>query len=208
MRLIQTLLIGGAACAVIAGAAAAAEAVRNHSMEVALPGGGTARIEYSGDVAPKVTFNQTPAWRIGFWPSAFGADPFAAFDQMQAEMERETRAMLQQVEQLQSRALDSANPVTMADFGGPAGASGYSYDSTFSSNGACVRETQITRNAGDAAPKVVTHTSGSCADGAAPDARTPDARTPAAQPPASAARVIPAKALVPAKPAVQPAARD
>ena len=44
----------------------------------------------------------------------------------------------------------------------PAGSQSYSFVSTLSGNGVCVRSTQITASGNGAAPKVASHSSGNC----------------------------------------------
>ena len=72
MRFARTTILAGGAAMLLAGTAAYA-ADKLHTMNVSLPDGSVAQIEYSGDVAPKVSV--VPATV----PIAY-ADPFAELD--------------------------------------------------------------------------------------------------------------------------------
>lgn len=85
MRKIRTAVLAGVAAVAAIGTALAA----SHGgliMKVGLPDGAVARIEYEGDVAPKVTV--TPASSVPpiTWLDPFEAAAFAAFDRIAADM--------------------------------------------------------------------------------------------------------------------------
>ncbi len=59
MRTLPALALAGVAAAALAGTAIAASP-RTHVMNVPLPDGSVARVEYIGEVAPKVTVAPRP----------------------------------------------------------------------------------------------------------------------------------------------------
>ena len=101
-----TILAGGAALLALGTAAYAADKI--HTMNVALPDGSVARIQYTGDVAPTVAVAPADAVPVAY------ADPFAEFDRMAAYMEAQHQAMMQQVAAMQRAAAQSGtNGVTL-----------------------------------------------------------------------------------------------
>ena len=90
MRFARTTILAGGAALLLAGTAAFA-AEKLHTMEVSLPDGSVAQIEYRGDVAPRVAVQPVDAVPVAF------VDPFAQFDRMAAYMEAQHHAMMQQV---------------------------------------------------------------------------------------------------------------
>ena len=181
MRLTRKAVLAGLASFAVAGAALAAEAPQLHSMRIALPDGGSATIHYSGDVAPRVIVDRAPM--TAFAPLAFDDAPFAAMARIMAEMDRRAAALMNLAP---GRAGDPGlNWVSLPGFAPlaagalPPGAVSYSYVSETNGNGTCVRSVEMSRAAPDAAPKVVRHVSGDCADAAAKDAAGPAASGPA-----------------------------
>jgi hypothetical protein len=160
MRIIPTALLAGVASVALAGVAFA------HSLTVQLPGGATEHITYAGDVAPQISFGPTPIAAEPTWD--FGANsPFALMQQISAEMDRETAAMMRQMDQLQAIALrpmatGSVQPLEVNMTNLPRGAQGYSFVSTMSSGGVCTQSMQITSNGPGQKPRVITHSSGNC----------------------------------------------
>ncbi|HEY4040907.1 MAG TPA: hypothetical protein VGM32_03580 [Rhodopila sp.] len=149
---LRSLLAAGAALPVAAAVAPAlAVDSRVHIVTVPLPGGGVEQIQYTGDVAPRVVM--VPSAAAGLGPM-MALDPFATLERISALMDQQAAAMLRQVEELPGMA--SQTP------GLPPGASGYSFVSTMSGNGVCTRSVRITYNGGNAAPKVVSSSSGNC----------------------------------------------
>ena len=113
MRKLSTFALTGAAVLVLAGTAYAAGR-GTHVMNVALPNGGVAHIEYVGDVAPKITVQPgTPM--AGDW----GMAPFASegsFDRMMADMDRQTQAMVRQAQEMARQAQTMPGAPMMAAF--------------------------------------------------------------------------------------------
>jgi hypothetical protein len=167
MRKARPIVLAGLGAAALAGAATAAS--RNtHILNVPLPDGSTARVEYVGDVPPKVTVTPRP-----FAP-AFA--PLGMFDGSMFDMQRQMDAMMRQVNDMAARA--GANPgMNVAAYGtAPAGGTSVTVVTTSDGTKTCTRRTEVTSEAAGKAPKVVTSQSGDCGS-APPSASTPLDRT-------------------------------
>jgi hypothetical protein len=164
MRILPTALLAGvAAIAIGFSGAAFARGPQIHVMTVQLPDGGVARIRYTGDVAPRISFGEAPvsAETPPLSAPLFGpGSPFAALDRISAEMDREMSAMLGQAAAL-SAAAQSGRLATTALRGLPPGSTGFSFVSTMSGNGVCSQSLQIT-STGNGPPHIVRHSSGNC----------------------------------------------
>jgi hypothetical protein len=162
MRTIPTLLLAGVAAAGIAGAALADRDPAVHNMTVELPAGGVAHIQYTGDVAPKVTLDRA-AVPFGAWlpASFFAADPaFADLQRISADMEQQFDAMIQQTNAIAAvPAGDGLMDVAAGKL--PPGTVSYSMVSTFNGKSSCTRSVEVTK-AADGKSKVVRHESGNC----------------------------------------------
>jgi hypothetical protein len=149
----------------VAGTAALAADSGPHEMTVRLPGGGVERIEYKGNVAPRIVVRQSPfdvTWpvMIGFEPSSL-----AVFDQMAARMDREMAAFRRQAESLQNIAMPNGQGLDEAALRNlPPGAMSYSSVSFSTGSGMCSRSVEVTRSANGGKPQVVSHSSGDCGD--------------------------------------------
>ncbi len=171
MRTLRTALLAGvAAIATGFSGAALAQSPQTHVMTVHLPGGGTAEIRYTGNLAPQIRFGESAAPIDAFapMPSFFGsASPFAMLDRISAEMDREAAAMFRQANALAAQA--RYGQLTETAIGNlPPGTEGYSFVSTISGNSVCTQSVEITSQGNGAPPRVVSHSSGNC--GAAPGA--------------------------------------
>jgi hypothetical protein len=157
MRLARTTILAGGAALLLAGTAAAA-AEKLHTMNVALPDGSVAQIEYTGDVAPKVAVAPAEAVPVAY------VDPFAELDRMAAYMEAQHQAMMQQVaamEQAAARA-GSGTPGQLTVVGDlPAGTHFTYVSSTTDANG-CTQTVQYSSDGSSAQPKVTRTSAGSC----------------------------------------------
>jgi hypothetical protein len=154
VRTLGKTILAGAAAIGIAGACGMAWAggPAFHTMTVQLPDGGTARIQYTGDVAPKVTFGISPMAADFFAPVA----PFGMLDAIEARMDREMNWLFSQSAPM------NANQVFDADLRNmPKGMTEYSMVSTMTPNGVCMHRTTIV-STGKGKPKVVSQTSGDC----------------------------------------------
>lgn len=176
MRTLSKLGLAAVCLAGLAGTAAAAG--RNaHVMNVALPDGSIARVEYVGDVAPRIIV--APASPIAW--SGFGAPlalPMAGFDDMFARMDREMAATMRQIDQLARQPVAAgAHGANLAAYGSvPAGTSSYSVVTVSENGRQCSRSTQVIGQGAGKAPKVISNVSGDCgpAATAAPTPRIPD----------------------------------
>lgn len=146
-------------------------------MTVDLPDGSQARIEYKGDVAPKVTVEPAPP----FVPARFAdpgmTAPFALFDRIAADMDRQMDAMFRQARMLETAAA-ADTPLDRAALRAlPAGTVSYRFVSSSTGNGVCSRSIQVTSLGADQQPKVVSSSSGDC--GAPAHAPVPAVAAPA-----------------------------
>jgi hypothetical protein len=169
MRNARTAILGGVAALALAGTAGVALAGTSalHTMTVEMPGGGTAHIEYSGKVAPKVTFGTAPFAAGPFAAAFFGPNsPFAAMDRISAAMNRQMDSLMQAT---WAAPMWAPNGLLQARLGNaplknaPKGAEQYSFVSTFGGNGNfCTRSMEMTSRGAGTKPHVVTHSSGNC----------------------------------------------
>lgn len=162
MRKLVKLAFAGVAAAAIAGTAVAASGDK-HVMTVALPSGGTAHIEYYGDVAPKVTI--APGDFAAWTPMAFPG--FGNLDQAIARMNAAQAAMMKQVRQMTRGVGSKVAPINVVSYGNmPAGSNSVSVVSVSNGGATCTRTTQVTSEGAGKAPKVVSKISGECAPSA------------------------------------------
>jgi len=167
VRKLSGIAIGAAAVA-LAGAAAAAPS-NTHKMDVALPDGSVAHIQYVGNVAPKVTIAPRPmadaaadAWGMPF-PS------FAGFDRMIEQMQRQSQQMMQQAQAL-SRGPAGAAPYIASYANMPAGQTSTTVVSISQDGSTCTRSTEVVSQGPGKAPKVTSSVSGQCGAAPAPSA--------------------------------------
>src|SRR3546814_19842458 len=94
MRKIRTAVFAGIAALTAAGTAVAATA-DTRVVNVGLPDGSVARIEYHGDVAPKVALAPAAKLVPVRWIDPFEVAPFAMFDRIAAAMHGQTEMSMQ-----------------------------------------------------------------------------------------------------------------
>ncbi len=159
-KLLRTAVLAGAAATAVAGTAMAA-ANHNRVMTIDLPDGSLARIEYQGDVAPKVTVEpMTRLVPVQLADPALTA-PVALFDRIAADMDRQMDAMFRQARMLEAAAARGAT-LDRAAFGNlPAGTVSYRLVSTSAGSRTCSRSVQVT-SFGAGQPKVVSSSAGDC----------------------------------------------
>ena len=162
MKLPAILLAG--APAAIAGTALAA--TRNsHVMNVSLPDGSVAHVEYVGNVPPKVTVAPAPLSR-DVWMT--GLPSFAGFDRMFEQMDRQMR----QIEQMARQPFGGPGTIpgmNVASYGNlPAGADSVSVVSVSNGGSSCTRTTEVVSQGPGKPPKVTTNVSGNCGAAAQP----------------------------------------
>jgi hypothetical protein len=187
------MLAGAASFALVASAQPAAAADgQTYVMMLQMPTGAVEHIQYTGDVPPQIVLSApamiapmvplpAPVWEPSF------ATSYATLARMTAILEEQEAAQ----EAAMAR-LATATPAAATFENLPAGA--VTYISTYVSDGACTRTTQITYSSEGVAPRTVSDTSGD--RGAAPAARAPaEVRLPAAHHhTAPSARLIEARA--------------
>lgn len=155
MRKACAIFLAGLGAITLTGAAVAASR-DTHVLNVPLPDGSSAKIEYVGNVAPKVTV--TPAPLFAGFPS------FGVFDRNMADMQRQIDAMVRQANELATHPVAGVPGLNVAAYGNaPAGTQSLTVVS--SSNGAktCTRTTEVTSQGPGKAPKVTSSVSGDCA---------------------------------------------
>jgi hypothetical protein len=148
------LALAGFVALALAGSSALAKDPTTRTMTVQLPHGGTATIEYAGDVAPKVTFSDGPF----AWPAFDLSRPFAEFDRIEAEMHRRMEAIMRQAHELAGK--DDLGEAAIQSV--PAGTESYSFVSTVTRDGACSHMVQVTKTTKDTKPNVVKRSFGDC----------------------------------------------
>jgi hypothetical protein len=178
MRIVGSLVIAATALF----ATGIAVAATRHVMNVPLADGAVARVEYEGEVAPRVTI--VAAARPASAPVAI-TDPFAEMDAMFAAMEGRQAAMMREIAALQAQAqTDPASPVRQISAGDGAPAAGaYSFVlTTTTSSGGCGHSVEVNQQAG-AAPQRIERSFGDCSGAhAAPAPRAPAAAHAPASP--------------------------
>jgi hypothetical protein len=153
MRKTYGLVLAGLGSVALAGAAVAASR-DTHTMTVPLPDGSTARVEYVGEVAPKVTVVPVPA------------APFGMFDHSMFDMQRQMDAMMRQIDVLARAPMAVAGTpgMNVAAYGNaPVGSQSITVVSTSNGSKSCTRTTEVTSQGAGKPPKVVTNVSGDCA---------------------------------------------
>jgi hypothetical protein len=149
-----------------------AVASTKHVMTLPLNDGSVVRVEYEGDVAPRISL--APVARPASAPVAI-ADPFAQMDAILAAMEQRHQAMMREIAALQARAeVDPSSPLQQISAGEGPRAGGYSFVSTTTtSSGGCGHSVEIVQRPG-AAPQRVERSFGDCSRaGAVPPPRVP-----------------------------------
>lgn len=153
-------ILAGLGAVMLTGAAAAASR-DTHILNVALPDGATARVEYVGNVAPKVTV--TPA------PVAGPFAPFGMFDRSMFDMQRQIDAMMRHIDSIARMPVAAGQGVNVAAYGNaPEGSRSVTVVTTANGAKTCTRTTEVTAQGAGKPPKVVTNLSGDC--GPAPPA--------------------------------------
>ena len=165
MRKLPAFVFAGVAAAALAGTAYAA-APKTHVMNVALPDGSTARVEYVGDVAPKVTITPTAAADArGAWAMPFPS--FAGFDRIFEQINRQSQEMMRQAQEMAHRPAGAAPYV--ASYGNlPAGGTSTTVVSVSNGGVTCTRTTEVVSQGPGKPAKVTSNVTGQCAPEAPP----------------------------------------
>jgi hypothetical protein len=152
--------LAGIAAGAIAGAAIAA-GPKTHVMNVTLPDGSVAHIQYVGDVAPKVTIQPR---RFAGGTNAWRPPAMAGFGQMIEEMGRRNAELMRQVQNLPV----SGPGMNAASYGNlPAGTMSTSVVSYSNGGSTCTRTTEVVSQGPGKPPKVTSNVSGDCSSAAA-----------------------------------------
>ena len=159
MRKAHAIILAGLGAIASTGAVAAASQ-NSHILSWPLPDGSTAKIEYVGDVAPKVTIAPRPS------DARVPIAPFGLLDSAFLDIDRQIDAMMRQVSQMTQQSASGAPALDLASYGNaPAGTTGVTVVSTSDGTRTCTRRTEVTAQGPGKAPKVVSSLSGDC-DGA------------------------------------------
>lgn len=162
MREFRTAALTGIAALAFAGAALAVSRDM-HILKVGLPDGSVARIEYAGDVAPRVTVAPaSEAVPIGLF-DPFDAAPSATFDRIAASMDRDMDAMVHEIGALQPPLRPDPGKLDLAALGRlPPGTVSYRFVSTSNGSDTCSRSVEVMSYGPDQKPRVVSSSSGDC----------------------------------------------
>lgn len=172
MRKLPAVALAGAAAFALGGTAIAASpkapAANTHIMSVPLPDGSVARVEYVGNVAPKITVEPRPfASAASPWGMAFPS--FAGFDRMMAEMQRQSEQMIRQAQEMAKHPGAVGAQPYIASYGNlPAGETSTTVVSVSNGGSTCTRTTEVVSQGAGKAPKVTSSVTGQCAPAAAP----------------------------------------
>lgn len=162
MRKVRTAVLAGVAAVAAIGTALAANH-GSHVMKVGLPDGTVARIEYEGDVAPKVTVAPSSSVAPIAWLDPFEPAPFALFDRIAADMDRQSDLMMRQVRALPLPIMADGGKIDLTALHSlPPGTVSYSFVSTTNGGSTCSRSVQVTSLGSGQQPKVVSNSSGDC----------------------------------------------
>lgn len=160
MRKLPAFAFAGVAAAALAGTAYAA-AAKTHVMNVPLPDGSVAKVEYVGDVAPKVTIAPRPLADAGM-PWAMPFPSFAGFDRIFQEMNRRSQEMMRQAQQ-QMANQPAGMASYIASYGDmPVGDTSTTVVSVSNGGGTCTRTTEVVSQGPGKPPKVTSNVSGQC----------------------------------------------
>lgn len=160
MRKALGLVLAGLGAVTLAGAAVAASR-DSHVLNVSLPDGSVARVEYVGSVPPRVTVS--PA------PTPNGWAPFSIFDRSAFDIERQFDSMIREMNVIARSPVGGAPGVNVAAYGSaPAGSNSVTIVTTSNGTKTCTRRTDVTSQGPGKAPKVVSSLSGDCGRIAAP----------------------------------------
>ena len=150
----------GAAAVALAGTAIAANP-RTHVMSVPLPDGSVARVEYVGNVAPRVTVAPRPMADADMpWATPFPS--FGGFDRIIADMQRRSQEMIRQAQEMARQPAGAAAPY-IASYGNlPAGETSTTVVSVSNGGATCTRTTNVVSQGPGKAPKVTSDVTGEC----------------------------------------------
>lgn len=166
MRRVPAFAFLGVAAAALAGTAVAA-VPKTHVMNVSLPDGSVAHVEYVGNVAPKVTIAPPRMDADGDdMAMAFPFPSFAGFDRMMQQIDRQTQQMMRQAQEIAHRPAGAAPYI--ASYGNlPAGGTSTTVVSVSNGGATCTRTTEVVSQGAGKPPKVTSSVTGQCGPAAA-----------------------------------------
>ena len=167
---LATLIAAGLAGTAMAGARS------RHVMTVPLPDGSVAKVEYAGDVAPKVTV--APVAPLAVAPGGVAAGlPVPALGGLFEQIDRQMAAAMREIDQLSRQPLAAGGVgANLASYGSlPPGTTSYSAVTVSDNGRQCSRSTEVVGQGPGKPPRVISHQSGDCGP---PSAPPPAARTP------------------------------
>ena len=169
MRKLPAFAFAGMAAAALAGTAIAA-APQTHVMNVPLPDGSSVRVEYVGDVAPKVTVApRAVADARGAWGMELPS--FAGFDRMFEQMQRQSQDMIRRAQEMAHRPAGAGAAPYIASFGNlPAGQTSTTVVSVSNGGSTCTRTTEMVSQGPGKPPKVTSNVGGQCGETGQPPA--------------------------------------
>lgn len=174
MRKIRAAVLAGVAAVAAMGTALAASH-NSHVMKVGLPDGTVARIEYQGDVAPKVTVAPASSLAPIAWLDSFEPAPLELFDRIAADMERQSDVMMRRVRALPLPAMADNGKIDLTALRSlPPGTVSYSFVSMTNGKSTCSRSVQVTSVGPGQQPKVVSNSSGDCREAPSATVTQPD----------------------------------
>ena len=160
----RTTVLAGVAALCVAGTTLAASK-NTHVMTVDLPNGLVARVEYQGDVKPKVRIDPAPRLTTVRFNESFMLPPVAMFDRIVADLDRQASMMTRQARALQQQRLDpSANSNAAALREMPAGTVTYHYVATTDGGRVCSQSWQYSSQGPGQQPKLSSTSSGDCSE--------------------------------------------
>lgn len=169
-KIVRKTVLAGVAIVALAGAALGL-ANDKRTMTVGLPDGSLARIEYKGNVPPKIAIEPASQFVPIIFADRTMFSPFSIFDQIAADMD--LQAMLNQTRLIEAAAVKGR---TLNADRLPAGTMSYHFVAMSTQNGTCSRSVEMASFGPSQQPKVVSSSSGNC-DNAA-QAPTPAVTVP------------------------------
>lgn len=160
MKKLPAIALIGCGLIAVTGTVAGA-AGKSHVLDVPLPDGSVARVEYVGNVAPRVTIE--PAASTDNDNDWVPLPSFAGFQGMVAQMDRAAEEMVRQAQQVARQPMPgAAAPYVASQSNVPAGTSSTTIVS-FSSGGlSCTRTTEAISEGPGKPMKVTSRVSGNC----------------------------------------------
>lgn len=171
MRKLPAIALATVAAAALAGTAIAASPTsKTHVMDVTLPDGSIAHVEYAGEVKPKITFDSRAMAGLNS-PWAMSMPGLAGFDRMMADMQRQSQEMVRRAQEMARHPVAPGATPYIASYGDmPAGRASTTVVSVSNNGVTCTWTTEVVSQGAGKPPKVTSSASGTC-DGGSPSGR-------------------------------------